>query len=67
MLASRKQAFVKAVLVVGLILLYIHFFGLTTVENYLSGEITINKKYKIVKNVVPPGTLEIINFITLFS
>ena len=56
--ASRTQTFVKAGLVAALLLLYIHFFGLTTVENYLSGDITINKKYKIVKNLDPPGTLE---------
>ena len=56
--ASRKRTIVKAVLVVVLIVLYIHFFGLTSIENYLSGDITINRKYKIVQNVKPPGTLE---------
>ena len=56
--ASRKQTIVKAVVVAVLLLLYIHFFGLSTVERYLSRDITINRKYKIVKNVQPPGTLE---------
>ena len=56
--ASRKRTIVKAVLVVVLIVLYINFFGLTSMENYLSGDITINRKYKIVQNVKPPGTLE---------
>ena len=58
MQAFRKQTIVKAVVVIVLILLYIHFFGVSTVEKYLSGDITINRKYKIVKNVEPPGTLE---------
>ena len=58
MQATRKQTIMKAVLVAVLVLLYIHFFGQTTLENYLSGDITVNRKYKTVKNVNPPGKLE---------
>ena len=58
MQAGRKKTIVKAVLVAALILLYIQFFGQTTLQNYLSGDITVNKKYKTVKNVKPPGKLE---------
>ena len=54
------QNVVKALVVLTLILIYIKYFGIQSLKRYLSEEITVNRNYKTLPDIKPPGLLELI-------